>query len=93
MSICFLRSKDWIRWKNENSGRTKHFWVRLAKVYFMLSNANLDAHIMVYFVLLFRLNNPLLSHESRLQPKVNPSSVSGNDLMPHTADVKNKINK
>uniref|UniRef100_H3D5L4 N-acetylglucosamine-1-phosphate transferase subunit gamma n=1 Tax=Tetraodon nigroviridis TaxID=99883 RepID=H3D5L4_TETNG len=25
----------------------------------------------------FGLNNPLLSHESRLQPKVNPSSVSG----------------
>ncbi|TWW81423.1 N-acetylglucosamine-1-phosphotransferase subunit gamma [Takifugu flavidus] len=28
----------------------------------------------------FGLNNPLLSHESRLQPKVNPSPVSGNDL-------------
>lgn len=54
----------------------------------MLCNYNVDAHIMAYFLLLFRLNNPLLSHESRLQPKVNPSSVSGNDLMPHTADVK-----
>lgn len=40
------------------------------------------------FFMLFRLNNPLLSHESRLQPKVNPSPVSGNDLNPHTAGIK-----
>lgn len=38
---------------------------------------------MACFLSLFRLNNPLLSHESRLQPKVNPSPVSGN-----TADLK-----
>lgn len=40
------------------------------------------------FFLLLRLNNPLLSHESRLQPKVNPSPVSGKDLNPHTTGIK-----
>lgn len=47
---------------------------------------------MAYFLLLFRLNNPLLSHESRLQPKVNPSSVSGNHIMSHSRRKNNSSN-
>lgn len=42
---------------------------------------------LISLVLFFRLNNPLLSHESRLQPKVTPSPVSGNDLILHAAGL------
>lgn len=55
-------------------------------MYLILSRYSVSGNILAYF-LSFRLNNPLLSHESRLQPKVNPSPVSGNDLKTHTAGL------